>query len=156
MLHAKTLDLNVYDTHVAYESRPSAPRLADRTVLKARSPRRYEMSISISTSQLIYAHSIRHSKNASVLRLLICDAGNFEVKYVTGETSLWLSDEAAFNSVTPLQVAVFFHAFCDLYYKLDTSPRPDARETNFRPTKTLSGDFPLAHLSQKKKTSHVP
>ena len=79
MLHARALDLNVYDTHVAYEGRPSAPRLADSSVLKSRSPRGYEMSISISTSQLLYVHSIRHSKNVSVLRLLICDAGNFEV-----------------------------------------------------------------------------
>ena len=79
MMRARMLDSNVYDTHVAYERRPSAPRPAASTVWKSSSPRWHEMSISISTRRLLNVHTIRYSKNASVLRLLIRDAGNVEV-----------------------------------------------------------------------------
>ena len=153
MLHARTFDSNVYDAHLAYESRPSAPCLADSTVLKSSSPRWHEMPISISTSRLLNAHTIRCSKNASALRLLIRDAGNVEVsmpqvRRLPGfrKKRRWIALRR-YNSMF-----LMLYGIC-ITRRLHHPVPKRVRETNFRPTKTPSGDPPSAHLSQR--TNHV-
>ena len=101
-----------------------------------------------------YMHTLRHSKNASVLRLLICDAGNFEVSMSQVRRLPGFLTKRRSIALHRYKLAVFFyHAFCVLCHKLDTSPRPYARAKQVSARRKHSPAISHWHTCRKKYKS---